>query len=257
MRKNESSGGFTLLEVVVSITILALLTLMITRIFNQSTSAMNRGNELVQLDETARLLLNAIEQDIGQALVRTNVPFRVRSTLDLNDTIYVVSTGIRRQHETIPRDTGPMRIRAAQPSDLPTLNRYLEIETPDTSSDPIDTLMTHSEYYFNDGTRNTNEFGAATNATFIGEYTLPADQALADHAVLTFLEFSVNANTNWSFNASQGTPLAVDMPRFVDVVFGLISATEMKTAIQLDSLQHLDDNQRIFSRRISIRNQGL
>lgn len=256
--RHASRAGFTLLEIVVSITLLMLMALLLARVFSESDRAVRQGKDQASLDETARLLLDLIEQDVSQALVRTNVAFRVGTTTDPNDTLYFVSTGMRRQQETIRRDTAPMRIQAVTGPDG--WSRILEIQSPDNAS--IDAnLAAHSDYYFNPTHLKADDFKpvhapSQMMATHAPQYTQPLDTALQDHAVLTFLEFTVNGDQNWPSKPDE-PPDPANMPRFVDVAIGLVSATEMNTAMLKNNEQHYRDQEVVFTRRIFLRNTGI
>ncbi len=256
--KNKTAG-FTLLEIIVSITLLALIALMISRVFNESAKAVDRGSDDVALDGTARLLLSAFEQDISQALIRTNVAFRIYP--DTRDgTLYFISTAARKQHNDIPRDMAPMRISSLTSGTNSVWNRYLEVETVSDASDStassIGNLIHHSDYYISNRTESVSDFGLAAGATFPVKYTQAINQQLQDHSVLTFIDVTVNGNPNWNNNNPAGLPELADLPRFVDVSIGLISAKEMNRAIQRNSERHIENNERIYTRRIYMQNQG-
>lgn len=257
MPRIDNRSGFTLMELVVSIAILALIALMLSRIFSDSVRAVEQGKNLTLLDESARLILDYIETDISQALIRTNVPFRVQSPRGSgsSDSLYFISTGVRRGLEDIPRDTAPMRIQTEQGGESP-LNLYVETVSPADISGG--NLKEFSNYYFTKTVRSLLDFGNADSATGRREYTRPVDEALANHAVLASMVFTVNANPDWgNGRAADGPPDAADMPRFVDVTIGLVSAGEMKEAIQRNDQQHIENNERLFTRRIHMRNQGV
>ena len=261
IRHTKSKYGFTLLEVLISITILALMTVMISRLFSGSSRAVEQGQGQALLDETARLVLDYIEQDISQALIRTNVAFRIQSQVDLNDSIYLISTGIRRQLETIPRDTAPMRIQTAQAPTNPSWNRHIEIQSPDDSASNIKNLIEHSDYYFSNPDQTTSDFFLIHNQTSEMAlqnplYTQPLEQELENHAVLTFMKFSANGDSNSNNSNSTGQPNFADMPRFIDVTIGLIFSTDLQIAIRRNSLNHVENNEVIYTRRIFMRNTG-
>jgi len=257
----EKKNGFTLLEIMVSITLLALMALMISRVFNESTKAIERGRGDVTLDETARLLLDSLEQDISQALIRTNVAFKIYPTAR-NGSLYFVSPAVRKQHDNIRRDMAPIRITStpAATGTHSEWNRAFEVESADETSGSTEqtrfNLIGHSDYYITNATQSVSEFGNVANATFIGEYTRPAGSEVEDHAVLTFLDITVNADPAWNYNNSSGQPDPASTPRFVDISFGLISSAELKMAQQKDSAQHIENHERIFARRIFLRNTG-
>ncbi len=263
IRHAKSKAGFTLLEILVSITILVLMALMMSRIFSESTRAVERGKGMALLDETARMVLDYIEQDVSQALVRTNVAFRIQSLIDPNDSIYFISTGMRRQLETIPRDTAPMRIQTGQASISSSWNRHMEIQSPDDSASNVANLLGHSDYYFTNPNQSASDFFQIHNPTLemaqqnpTPTYTQPLGQELAGHAVLTFMEFTANADVNSNNTNPNGQPDPADMPRFIDVTIGLVSSVDLQMAIRRNSLQHMENTEWIYTRRIYMRNQG-
>ncbi|VGO23039.1 PulJ/GspJ family protein [Pontiella sulfatireligans] len=295
MKSAKTKSGFTLLEIVVSISILAVMALMISRIFSESTRAVERGQDQTLLDETARLLLDVIEQDVSQALIRTNVAFRVHP-LDGNDALYFISTGMRRQLSTIPRDTAPMRLQAelspSQPSDLhKDWNRYIRIQTPAGSAvgapggNWIQRLIAHSDYYCEAGEPSADfaAICAGTEMPATSEERFHYTQALRrervdsnityknagemSHASLSFMDITVNGRIASNYvEAEDGAgplPDATDRPHFVDVAIGLISSTDLEQAMRLRSggeqargQEHIQNNERIYTRRIFMRNQG-
>lgn len=262
----KSRGGFTLFELVVSIAILALMAVMISRIFSESTRAIQQGNDQAMLDETARLLLDYLEQDISQSLIRTNVAFRVHP-MNGNDALYFISTGMRRQLETIRRDTAPMRIQVMEGLEHPDWIKYLAIQSPYGAAEDFEELAGHSDYYFpsnlpvadfmstHDPLQQMQLHGSPP------EYTQPLGQGLGNHAVLTFLDIKVNGTDNSNYVAAEdGTsppPEIADMPRFVDVAIGLVAANELETAMRLNDPSHIANREQIYTRRIFMRNRGV
>ena len=100
--------GFTLLEVMVSVTILAVLTLMLTRVFSETLRAMERGRDRVLLDETARMVLDYFEEDFRQAQVRSDRSIESLPQAAGNG-IAFVSPGGRRLSGNSALDLIPMR----------------------------------------------------------------------------------------------------------------------------------------------------
>jgi prepilin-type N-terminal cleavage/methylation domain-containing protein len=267
MARVKNNLGFTLLEIMVSITILTLIVLMISRIFSSSTQAVERGKNQTLLDETARMLLDVIEQDISQALIRTNVAFRVQSIND-NDALYFISTGVRRQSPTLQRDTAPMRLQAEHGTrvDAPNWNWSVMMRSPDNSagntSRGIRNLIQQSDYYYSIDMQSAPDFipihtPAAEMPTAERKYTHPIETGMNTHAVLTFMELTVNADPDWNGNAPDGSPDLANMPRFIDVTIGLIASKDMQLAILRDSPAQVENNERIYARRIFMRNTGI
>jgi prepilin-type N-terminal cleavage/methylation domain-containing protein len=266
MRYRPTKRGFTLLETMVSITILALMVLIISRIFSESTRAVERGKSQSLLDDTARLLLNLIEQDIHQALIRTNVAFRVH-TVEGSDALYFISTAVRRQLTNIPRDTAPMRLQSARMTDG---NRLISIQTPNDPTEhttfALRGLIKQSDYYYTYSSQTAGDFesihGAREMDTIRADYTRPLS-AGDRHAALTFMDISINADPEWNYANPDG-PLELDnMPRFVDVAVGLVGSLDLEQAMRLGlaegtprSQAHIDTHERIYTRRIFMRNTG-
>lgn len=263
--RKPSKCGFTLLELLVSITILALMALMLSRIFSESTRAVARGKDQAMLDETARLLLDYFEQDVGQALIRTNVAFRAYE-IDDNDALYFVSTAVRRQLETIPRDTAPMRWQAIRSADW---NWQVAIESPHGSASDPEKLKIQSDYYATNQTQQAEDFipihGGIRMSTATDKYTQSLSQNASgteSHAVLAFMYIAINGDPN-SNRKPDALPDPADRPRFVDVSIGLISSVDLEQAMRLRDAgdqpraeTHFENNERIYTRRIFMRNQG-
>lgn len=261
----------------VSVTILAMIAVMVSRIFSESSRVVGQGRDESLLDETARLLLEYMEQDVGQALIRTNVAFRVHP-IDGNDALYFVSTGMRRQLETIPRDTAPMRWQleeAATKRDAvyKEWNRVVSVVSPygSASASPsgIRKLAAHSDYYVPAG-QATIDFQpvhlAGGMSTTEKEYTEAIEKpAIANHASITFLDITVNGDFRSNrTNADFGSPPPTnDMPRFVDVAIGLIASRDLEHAMILHRSgdpqrgeKYIDTHERVYTRRIFMRNKG-
>lgn len=268
MRCRKDNLGFTLLEIVVSIAILGMMAVMAAYVFTASNRAVDQGKDQALIDETARLVLDYIEQDISQALIRTNVAFRVGETGTVNNnTLYFVSTGMRRQLEGILRDTAPMRVQVGSTG---LWNLWLTIESPSKGTRPrhIDDIARYSDYYYTSTNQVVGDFMAVANdgeeITVKGvEYTHEPQSGLSDHAVLSSLRIVVNGDPNWGMGNEGLPPDAADMPRFVDVSIGLLPVAAVEHADRLSDAgsimladEHLVKNEQIFSRRIFMRNTG-
>ncbi|QBG46187.1 prepilin-type N-terminal cleavage/methylation domain-containing protein [Verrucomicrobia bacterium S94] len=248
MPPRSSRNGFTLLELMVSLVILTLVVLMISRIFTTSTSAVTRGSHDALLDEAARFVLDNLQTDISQALIRTNVPFRVDS-VSVGDALYFISTATRRQLLGMPRDLAPVQIRSRQSLDLVSaLNRRVVFEYIANSQVGTQAarknLIRQSDYY--DGTKPDFQSDR--------EYTEELEDAdgLTAQAVLTFMNFRINGNQ------SNSAP-----PRFVDIIIGLCSANDMRQAMRIYKTRGDDEaeyflaiHERVYTRRIHIPNLG-
>ncbi|MDZ8117873.1 PulJ/GspJ family protein [Pontiella agarivorans] len=248
MPPRSSRRGFTLLELMVSLVILSLVVLMISRIFTTSTSAVTRGGDDALLDEAARFVLDNLQTDISQALVRTNAPFRVDS-VSVGDALYFVSTATRRQILGTPRDLAPVQIRSKQSLDLVSaLNRCVVFEyiaNVQTGTQTARKNLIRQSGYYN---------GTKPDFRSDREYTeeLKDADGLTAQAVLTFMNFRINGNES---NAPQ--------PRFVDVIIGLSSARDMRQAMRIyatrgnDETEHfLATHEQVYTRRIYLPNLG-
>lgn len=259
-RRKKRREGFTLLEIVVSITLLALIALMLSRVFNESSKTIGRGRGGALLDESARMLFEYMEQDISQALIRTNVAFRIHPETR-NGSLSFVSPAARKLHAEIGRDTAPMRIEsmAAQTNNLAQFNRSFSEEAPDSSS--VDTpatirnLMAHSDYYFSEDRSSIPDFTPSAD-TYSATYIQSLSDHLEDHAVLTFIEFRINAESDSAAGTPESPPNMNNMPRFIDISIGLISARDLQTAQRKNDPGHVEKHERLYARRIMLVNRA-
>lgn len=257
MNPRRRQKGFTLLEVVVSIAILALMVLMISLVFNTGSRAVRRGSVDALLDDTARFVFDNLQTDISQALVRTNIPLRVESISSM-DTLYFISTAVRRQQETNLRDTAPVQVRGMKRMKMVSqLNQRVVFEYPTGTTQNSDNarvkMIEQSDFYRSGKINLGGEM----------EYTEPMlnSERLTAQAVLTFMEFRINGDS--SSNIS-GLPQVDDLPRFVDVVIGLTAANDMLQAMRLydrdgqsSAEDYLGKNEQVYTRRIFFLNTGI
>ncbi len=255
MRPQTSKRGFTLLEVMVSIALLALIALMVSRIFISSSSAIQRGNNDVLLDEAARYVLDNMQTDICQALIRTNVPFRVER-VSVGDALYFASTAIRRPTLGNPRDIAPVMIRSMYSTDLVSaLNRRVVLEyksnVQNNSNRARKNLAAQSDFY------RTGRVSLSSDQYY--SEPLKDLQGLTAQAVLTFMEFRINGVRETTLDLPQPD----NMPRFVDVVIGFASANDMRQAMRIYDSQsqsaaedYLANHERVYSRRVFMPNTG-
>ena len=98
----------------------------------------------------------------------------------------------------------------------------------------------------------------------IFDYTSPlSDMSGTQHHVMpTFLILTINGNRDSNLNSNRPAD-PEDLPRYVDVTIGLVSAMDMAQAMRLYSAQgpmagkdYLNQQERIYSRRIFMRNRG-
>src|SRR6266851_7758677 len=87
-------GGFTLVEVLVSITVLTLLILIITRLVNSASTMTTLGNKRIDSDNQARPILDRIANDFNQIVKRADVDYylKVGSAQSGNDQLAFFST---------------------------------------------------------------------------------------------------------------------------------------------------------------------
>lgn len=247
--------GFTLLEIIVSITLLSLIALLIMRVFNESTKAVERSSDHVSLDETARVMLDMFEHDISQALIRNDVVLAIQHT-DGNSALNFITPAVRKYNENILRDTSLMRISSRHAANTSVWNRFLEVETVEKSdTDALNetrNLIKHSDYY---GQRITVEnFGTDDKQTYAVQLSQALTEESGDHAALTFLDFVINADPKWAYTNLASTK---NRPRFIDVTIGLISSSELRSAVVRDDAGYVEKKEQIYTRRIFIRNQGI
>jgi prepilin-type N-terminal cleavage/methylation domain-containing protein len=271
MRRRRNQSGFTLLEIMVSISILALMALMISRIFTESTKAVEQGRDQTLLDETARLILDDFSTDISQAIIRTNIPFRVH-TVSVGDALYCISTGVRRKTSTNPRDAAPIRFRSIQriTSDnnlVPILNRRAAIES--ASGGTVTTELVRQSDYATEQPITRTDFKTMqdnldiNNSPWFYTEALEETSGTVEQACLTFLDFNINGSYASNRSADE-FPTVEDLPRYVDLIIGLSTAKDMRMAMRLYAAQgervaldHLAKQERIYSRRIYLTNRGI
>src|SRR2546426_5902 len=74
-RTASASLGFTLLELMASMAILGLMTVMLFAAFNQASKAWLQGENRVESFQQARAALDFMSKELSQAIVNTNVQF--------------------------------------------------------------------------------------------------------------------------------------------------------------------------------------
>ena len=90
-----NNRAFTLVELLVSIAVLALLILLITRLVNSATSITTLGNKHMDADSHARPVLDRMALDFVQMLKRKDISYYVKTgstTMAGNDWIGFYST---------------------------------------------------------------------------------------------------------------------------------------------------------------------
>jgi prepilin-type N-terminal cleavage/methylation domain-containing protein len=84
MRKTDQA--FTLVEMLISISILALLVLFVTQLFNSATIVTMSGNKRMDSDSEARPLLDRMALDFAQMVKRSDVDYFAKGTAAPNST---------------------------------------------------------------------------------------------------------------------------------------------------------------------------
>src|SRR5947208_10483492 len=73
--------AFTLVEMLISIVVLALLILMVTQVVNTAATIVRPANKHIDTDTQARAILDRMALDIGRMLKRTDVDYYVKAPL--------------------------------------------------------------------------------------------------------------------------------------------------------------------------------
>jgi hypothetical protein len=115
--------------------------------------------------------------------------------------------------------------------------------------------MAHSDYYFS-GASLPLEFSTENSGVYTATYVRSADELLEEHAVLTFLDITVNGDSNWNYRNTSAPPDPGNMPRFVDISVGLISSTDITTAQLKNDEQYVRDHEQVYFRRIHLHNKA-
>jgi prepilin-type N-terminal cleavage/methylation domain-containing protein len=79
MIQQRRDNAFTLVEMLVSITILTLIVLLVSRLFNSASALTTSGNKRMDVDSQARPLLNRMGIDFAQMVKRPDVDYFVKS----------------------------------------------------------------------------------------------------------------------------------------------------------------------------------
>jgi hypothetical protein len=78
--RSVRAGGFTLTELLVSMSVLVLLVLLFTQLLNSAATTMTLGNKRMDADSQARQLLDRMANDFDQMVKRTDVSYWVKTT---------------------------------------------------------------------------------------------------------------------------------------------------------------------------------
>ena len=77
----RNSGAFTLVELLISVGVLALLILLVSQLMNSATAVTRTGNKHIDTDTQARVILDRMAQDFGRMLKRTDIDYYVKAPI--------------------------------------------------------------------------------------------------------------------------------------------------------------------------------
>ena len=84
LKQRGRRGGFTLAEMLVSISVLTLLVLMLTQLMNNAAPIARTANKRMDTDTQARTVLDRIAVDLARMLKRTDVDYYVKGPTNYN-----------------------------------------------------------------------------------------------------------------------------------------------------------------------------
>src|SRR5438067_3424043 len=77
----RDSGAFTLVELLISVGVLALLILLVSQLMNSATAVARTGNKHIDTDTQARAVLDRMAVDFAQMLKRTDVDYYLKAPI--------------------------------------------------------------------------------------------------------------------------------------------------------------------------------
>src|SRR5207249_1925768 len=80
----SSCPAFTLVEILISVAVLALLILIVTQVINTAATIVRPANKHIDTDTQARTILDRIALDFGRMLKRTDVDYYIKQPLKYN-----------------------------------------------------------------------------------------------------------------------------------------------------------------------------
>src|SRR5436305_11163080 len=80
----RNSGAFTLVEMLISIVVLALLILLVTQVVNTAATVVRPANKHIDTDTQARGILDRMAVDLGRMLKRTDVDYYIIQPVNYN-----------------------------------------------------------------------------------------------------------------------------------------------------------------------------
>src|SRR5437764_1914780 len=77
----RDSGAFTLVELLISVGVLALLILLVSQLMNSATAVARTGNKHIDTDTQARAALDRMALDFAKMLKRTDIDYYVKAPI--------------------------------------------------------------------------------------------------------------------------------------------------------------------------------
>ena len=179
--RSVRAGGFTLTELLVSMSVLVLLVLLFTQLLNSAATTMTLGNKRMDADSQARQLLDRMANDFDQMVKRTDVSYWVKTTGNTqpgNDQIAFFSA-VPGYYSQAGYNSNASLVAYRVNAD-PTLASYNKLERMGKGF-PLNGAYTAAPIplLFRDGTSNTTIQGvwpAATNTTADQDYETAGPQ---------------------------------------------------------------------------------
>src|SRR5437773_5004958 len=78
----RTRGGFTLVEMLISIGVLALLVLLVSGLVNSAATISRTGSKHIDTDTEARAVLDRMAVDFGKMLKRTDVDYYIKQPVN-------------------------------------------------------------------------------------------------------------------------------------------------------------------------------
>src|SRR6266480_3070012 len=75
----RNSGAFTLVELLISVGVLALLILLVSQLMNSATAVTRTGSKHIDTDTQARVILDRMALDFAKMLKRTDIDYYVKA----------------------------------------------------------------------------------------------------------------------------------------------------------------------------------
>src|SRR5437762_8225953 len=80
----RNSGAFTLVELLISVGMVALLILLVTQVVNTAATVVGPANKHIDTDTQARAILDRMAMDLGRMLKRTDVDYYIKQPIRYN-----------------------------------------------------------------------------------------------------------------------------------------------------------------------------